>query len=63
MGYLVSHSQAEPGNANLEALPRWNKGALLIRGSASGYALPGRAWERETRRKKLNPLLQTYLIW
>ncbi len=44
---MFSRSQALPGNANLEALPRWNKGALLIRGRASGYALPGSAWEQE----------------
>ena len=36
-----------PGYANLEALPRWNKGALLIRGRASAYALPGKAWKKE----------------
>lgn len=51
-GYLsFSRSQALPGNTYLEALPRWNKGGLLIRGRASAYALPGKAWEREEKEK------------
>jgi len=41
--HIITRYQAEPGNADPEALPPIFP--IALRGRASGYRFPGRAWE------------------